>query len=112
MLRRLDLKGMSEFADGTVDAAFDKHMKRAILDCEDRPGDIKARKVTLTAYLTPVVMQDGAVTDVHVDCEVSSATPKHISKTVECRIKHGGQAVFNDMSGDHVDQMTLDEQEQ
>ncbi len=110
MLKNLDLPGLADFADGTVDAAFAQHVKRAIVDCEDRPGDKKPRKVTITANIVPVVMQDGAVTDVCVDCEVSSTVPKHVSKSVECRIKQGGRAIFNDMSNANVDQMTIDEQ--
>lgn len=59
--------------------------KRAIADCEDRPGDKSARKVVLTILVKPVMLQDGAVTDVNAECEVSSMMPKYISKPVECR---------------------------
>lgn len=109
MLRELNLEGLSHFADGTVDASFARHVKRAILDCEDRPGEKKARTITLVVNIVPVVLQEGAVIDTNVDCTVKSSVPDHISKTVECRLKQGGRALFNDMSADHVDQRTIDE---
>lgn len=109
MLRELNLEGMTGFAGGTVEAIFNRHIKRAIEDCEDRPGEKKPRKVTLTANVVPIMLQDGATTDVAVDCEVTCSIPKHISKTVDCRVKVGGRAIFNDMSEEDVDQMTIDE---
>lgn len=109
MLRELDLEGLAEFAGGTVDAAFRHHVKRAILDCEDRPGEKKPRTITLSLKVVPVILQEGAVTDVQADCEVTSSVPKHVSRTVECRIKQGGRAIYNDLSEDNVDQMTIDE---
>lgn len=108
-LRELNLEGMADFAGGTVEAIFNRHIQRAILDCEDRPGEKKPRKVTLTANIVPIILQDGAASDVEVDCEVTCAIPKHISKTVDCRVKVGGRALFNDMSESDVDQMTIDE---
>lgn len=109
MIRELDLAGLSEFAGGTVDAAFRHHIKRAIVDCEDRPGEKKPRTITLAVRITPVILQDGAATDVKADCEVTSNVPKHVSRTVECRIKQGGRAIFNDMAEDNVEQRTIDE---
>lgn len=108
-LRELNLDGMTDFAGGSVEAIFNRHVQRAIADCEDRPGEKKPRKVTLTANIMPVILQEGGITDVAVDCEVTCAIPKHISKTVDCRVKVGGRAIFNDMSEDDVDQMTIDE---
>lgn len=108
-LKELNLEGLASIAGGKVDAAVNMQLKRMIADCEDRPGDKNPRKVVLTMLVRPVMLQDGAVTDVNVECEVSSAIPKYISKPVDCRIKHGQRAVFNDLSEDDVDQMTIDE---
>jgi hypothetical protein len=107
-LRELNLEGLSTIAGGKVDAAINQQLKRAISDCEDRPGDKNARKVVLTMLVRPVMYQDGAVTDVNVECEVTSSIPKYISKPVDCRIKSGQRAIFNDMAEDNVDQMTID----
>lgn len=108
-LRELNLEGLATIAGGRVDAAVNRQLKRAIADCEDRPGDKNPRKVVLTMLVRPVMLQDGAVTDVNVECEVSSVVPKYISKPVDCRLKAGQRAIFNDMSEDNVNQMTLDE---
>ncbi len=112
MLRNLDLKGLSEIADGTVQAAFDQHLQRAISDCHNRPGDDKARIVMVAVLVKPVIQQDGAVVDVAVECEVSSKVPKHISRTVHCQLRRaqgGAMAVFNDMSQDDPRQGTIDQ---
>lgn len=109
MLRELNLDGVAHIGGGTVDVAFSKHMKRAIVDCDDRPGDKNARTITLVVSVRPVMQQDGAVMDVNVECSVSSSIPKHVSKTVECRVKADGRALFNDMNESDVEQMTLDE---
>jgi hypothetical protein len=108
-LRELNLEGLAMIDGGRVDAAVNHHLTRAIADCEDRPGDKTARKVVLTMLVKPVMLQDGAVTDASVECEVSSTVPKHVSKTVDCRLKQGHRAIFNDMSENNVDQMTIDE---
>lgn len=108
-LRELNLDGLSTIAGGKVDAAVNQQIRRAIGDCEDRPGDKNPRKVILTMLVRPVMYQDGAVTDVNVECEVSSSIPKYISKPVDCLIKAGQRAIFNDLSEDDVDQMTIDQ---
>lgn len=109
MLRNLELAEIGALGSGTVAEAFNRHLQRAIADCEDRPGDDKARKVTLTLLVKPLQLQDGACTEVIVEAEASSSVPKHVSRPVECRIKHGGRALFNDLSEDNVDQMTIDQ---
>lgn len=108
-MRDLSLGNLQHIAGGTVDAAFQRHLKRAIEDCEDRPGDKTARQVTLTVNVKPIMLQDGAASDVMIECVAKSTVPPHISKPTECRVKHGGKAVFNDLSESNVDQMTIDE---
>ena len=76
MLRELNLEGLATIAGGRVDAAMNQQIARAIGDCEDRPGDSNPRKVVLTILLRPVMYQDGDVTDVAVEAEVSSTIPK------------------------------------
>lgn len=110
MIREMQLGELPHADGGRVDAAFSWHMKRAIEDCEDRPGDKSKRYVLIRMVVTPVLLQDGAVTDCNIECEVSSAIPKHVSRPINCRIKSGGRAVFNDMSEGDVDQKTLDQQ--
>ena len=105
----LDLKGLANYADGTIDAIVGRQLQRIVADCEDRPGDDKFREVNIKIMVKPMQMQDGAVTTLHTEVEVSSKTPKYISRPVHCAIKHGGRAVFNDLAPDNANQRTLDE---
>jgi len=109
MLTELNLQSLASIDEGRVDKAFARHLKRAIQDCEDRPGDKKPRKITVTALVSPIMLQDGAVSNVSVECEISSTVPKHVSRLVECTVKHGGRALFNDLSEDDIKQRTIDE---
>lgn len=109
MFKKLTLENLQFIADGSVSAAFQHHLKRAVEDCDDRPGDKKPRKVTLELLVTPVVLQDGSTTDVSVESYVKSSVPPHISRPVECKVKQGGKAVFNDLSQDNPNQMTIDQ---
>ena len=108
-IKNLSLEALQDFADGTVAVSFNQHLKRAINDCDDRPGDSKARKVTLEVMITPQQLQDGNACNITTECKVKSSVPDHISRPIECRIKQGGKAVFNDMSPDNPDQMTIDQ---
>ena len=109
MFKDMNLENLKFIADGTVDAAFRQHLKRAIEDCEDRCGDGKARKVLLALHISPVVLQDGGVTEVSIEAKVKSTVPDHISRPVECKVKQGGRAMFNDLSQDNPNQMTIDQ---
>jgi hypothetical protein len=110
MIREFNLQNLAHVSGGRIEAIFKRHIQRALLDCEDRPGDKTKRKVTIDVLISPVVLQDGAVTDANIECEVSSKIPKHISPTINCALKAGGRAVFNDMCEADVDQRTIDQQ--
>lgn len=109
-IREFNLANLVHVSGGRIQAIFQRHMQRAIADCEDRPGDKTNRKITVDILVAPVVLQDGAVTDANIECEVSSKIPKHISPTINCALKSGGRAVFNDLCESDVDQKTLDQQ--
>lgn len=109
MLTRVNLASVEAMADGTISAAFDSHMARAVLDCEDRPGDNKPRKVVLEMEVKPVMLQGGSVTEVVIEAKVKCTIPAHVSRPIECKIKDGGKAVFNDLSQSNVNQKTIDQ---
>ena len=106
-IREVSLVGLSKVDGGRIDEVFRRHLSRAFADCDDRPGDKTKRIVTIAVLITPDVQQDGAVTDVNIECEVSSKVPKHISRTINCALRAGGRAIFNDLSQEDVDQKTL-----
>lgn len=112
MFHELGLQGLISFAGGSIDRLFSRQLQRAILDCDDRPGDKSARTVTVELKIKPVLQQgDGqggaAIIDVAVEAQVKSKLPNYISKTVECQVKNGGRAVFNDLSPDNANQPSL-----
>lgn len=109
MFRSVTLENLQHIADGSVSMAFQRHIARAVEDCEDRPGDKKSRKVTLELEIVPVQLQDGSVTEVSMEAKVKSSVPAHVSRPIECKVKQGGKAVFNDLSQDNPNQMTIDE---
>ena len=108
-IHKLGLDTVNQVADGTIVEAFNVHVKRAVQDISDRPGDKKARKVVLTMELTPVLQANGLADNVAMEVKIKSSIPDHVSRTVEAAIKRNGTALFNDMSPDNPDQMTLDQ---
>ena len=108
-VKQLKLQTLADFNGGKVAAAFDHHVKRVIEDCDDRPGETKARKITLEVEVVPRILQDGAATDCEITAKVKSTVPAHIAAPVVCQIRRGGIAAFNDLSEDNPHQRTLDE---
>ena len=109
-VRELTLESLQEIGGGTVAAAFQHHIKRCLIDCEDRPGDKSAREITLTVMVKPDVGQDGQINNVSTEYKVHSKVPAHVSRPVVCQLKHGGRAAFNDLSPADPNQHTIDEQ--
>lgn len=114
MIREVTLENIGEMSDGAVAAQFQRHLTRAISDCEDRPGDKTARKLVLEVEVIPVMEQmDGgglpSIVNANITCKIKSKLPDHVSRPTECQIKQGHRAVFNDMSENNINQRTLDE---
>lgn len=108
-LKALNLETLAILNDGKVHEAFAQHLKRAALDCYDRPGDPTPRKVSLDFLLVPVVSSDRDVTceEVKARCQVHSAIPKHRTKIMSLGLKPTGMLIFNNDSLDSVDQTTF-----
>lgn len=111
-VKQLGCGTVGELDDGRVAIAFDRHLRRAISDCEDRPGDGTARKVTITLEVKPLILE-GAV-DISVVAQIKGSIPNHVSRPTVCQIRSmnnavGKVAAFNDLSGDNPRQGTIDE---
>ena len=65
--------------------------------------------MTLTINLKPVIQQDGDVTDVDAEFEITSSMPKHRSRPIHMMPRRGGQLVFTPDSPENAEQMTIDE---
>ena len=101
------LKNLEDLDGGKGAVAFEQHVRRAALDCMDRPGDKAARKVVLEVTLIPVMEAGGDCTTVDAQIKVSSAVPKHQTKPYSFGLRRGGMLVFNPDSVDNVNQTTL-----
>jgi hypothetical protein len=106
-LREFNLPAIQELDGGKIAIAFGEHLKRAALDCNDRPGDRSPRSVELKATLKPTIGEDGDLEDVKVEFEVKSKTPVQRSRVFSMDIDRQGRLKFNIDSPDDVDQRTL-----
>lgn len=103
----LTVKTLAEFDNGKAAAMFDRHVARVVQDCRDRPDDAKPRKVTLTAFFTPVPGESGD--RLYVDYAAKSNFPEHRTSTNIVDTNNMNQLVFDDQTGD-TRQRGLDQQ--
>lgn len=108
MLREFNLSSITDLDGGRVAEAFDQAVKRAVKDCEDRPGETKPRTVVLQLDLVPVMDESGDVGSVAGAFQVKDTCPTRKSRVYDFSPRRG-MLVFNDLSEDNVDQRTLDE---
>lgn len=96
----LTLKDLPDLDGGRIAVAFDSAIRRAALDCEDRPGETRPRKVTLQCEVAPVCDDDGVCRDVHVSFQVKDAVPTRKSKVYSMALRKQGMLVFSDVTSD------------
>ena len=106
----LTLDNLKHLDFGKLSVAFDQHIRRAVADCMDRPGDDHQRKVILTFELTPVISQEADCDYVSLVGQVSSKVPPHRSAPFQCKPRKGGHLIFDSVSADDVDQMSLEQE--
>jgi len=107
-LHELTLESLANLDGGRVGTAFQLSLKRAIQDCEDRPGVKKPREITLKMQILPVAAAEDSICDeVAWQAVVSDSVPKRQTRIYSARVRSGGKAAFNDESLDDVNQMSL-----
>ena len=108
-LEKLDLGSLERLDQGRIAVAFEHALRRAEMDCKDRPGVKAARTVVLVARIMPLQDVDtGQLDTCNVDFQVHESIPKRRSRTYSMRASPGG-LVFNELSPDNIKQGTLDE---
>ena len=97
-LQLLKLETLAVLAHGKVGVAFDREVKRAVRDCIDRPGDDRARTITLQINVAPTAVMDGQ----SVTCEgakavakVKSKLPDYETQQIDLGVRENGSAVFS-----------------
>lgn len=106
-LQKIDFESLALVDGGKINAALETHLKRASLDCQDRPGDAKARVVTCAFTFVPVMDQSGFCEEVKWDVQVKSKVPAHQSKAFSAALRRDGSFVFSEDSLENVNQGTL-----
>jgi hypothetical protein len=106
-IKQLCLSNLKDLDGGKADQSLQLHLKRAALDCEDRPNDPTARKVTLDFSLVPVVDERGFLTDVHVQIHAKSVVPAHRTKVYSMGIRRDGMLIFQEDSPNDINQGTM-----
>ena len=113
MVHQLSLDSLKELDDGRLIVAWQQALKRAALDCEDRPGEEKPRVVSLQCELLPLLDSEGSgqLESIKVTFQVADKAPPRKSKPYDMALRRGGVLVFNDMSEDDIHPKTIDEKE-
>lgn len=108
VIREVNLDTLKELDGGKAWHAFQQHIRRAAIDCLDRPGDDKARKVVLEIELSPVLdAQSLECSEVTAKIQASSTVPKHRTKKYSFGLRRNGSLVFNVDAPDNVNQTTF-----
>lgn len=109
MKMQLSLDTLKDFDFGKAAVAWEKALGQVVKDCLDRPGEEKARTVTMTTNIRPIVQQDGDVVDVEVDFSVKAKLPPWQTAGRPAIPSRNGQLFFSDMAPDNPRQTTIDE---
>lgn len=89
----LSLATLAHLDRGVLAATVDDEINKAIADCDDRPHDDTARKVTLTIIVKPVLDATGChLTSTAVDFAVSSSLPKLTTRTYDMPVRKSRNA--------------------
>ena len=108
-LTKLELNSLGELDDGRVLIAFGHELKRAVMDCMDRPGDKTSRTVNMELKLTPVIGPEGQCDSVAGEFQIKSKVPVRKSKSYDFNVNRAGQLIYSSTSPDNIDQTTFDD---
>ena len=106
---KLSLATLKDFDFGKAAEHYQEALGIAVRDCVDRPGESKARTVTLTTSIVPLMQQEGDVVEAAVDFKIASSVPAWKTATRPVAVTRQGDLAFNDMAPDNPSQRTLDE---
>lgn len=108
MLTKFDLKSLAEMDDGRIAVAFEQAMRRAAIDCEDRPADDRPRKLCLELEFKPVLDPAGYCESVVCQAQIKDTLPSRKSRKYDLGLRKGGMFVYQPMALDNHSQEPLD----
>ena len=106
--RTVNLDNLNDI-DPKIQAAFAMHMRRAVQDCLDRPGEKKARLIKMDVQITPILDDDGGCSKVHANFKMRGKIPEHSTRDFELVAQRNGNLLVNENSPTNPDQLTLDD---
>lgn len=92
---------------GRVAAAINQELKKAAMDCDDRPGERRPRKINVALEMVPVVDERGLAESCKVRATIKASHPDRRSKVFDMSLRKGGKLAYDEESLDNVDQQTL-----
>jgi hypothetical protein len=106
------LENLKALDFGLIGAAFDAELQHVVKDCQERPMDEAARKVTISFNLVPVPEHNsntGAVdlNEVRVECEITSAVPKRRTKVYTMKPTNENRLAFHPDLPEEPDESAL-----
>lgn len=110
-LKKLGLDTLKDLDMGKAYQAFALHLDRIARDCMDRPGDDKARQVTMQIDMKPVLDEDGSCSEVKAQIQVRSKVPTHRTKVYSFGLHHNGHLSFNEDDPSDISSPTMFEGE-
>lgn len=83
----LSLENLAEINKGVVASAFNAELRKALLDCADRPNEDKARVVKMEIALIPKPGNANDCEAVDVQFRFSSSIPKAATRDYQMPVK-------------------------
>jgi hypothetical protein len=106
-MQYLSLETLPRVDSGKVSAALELHLKRAAMDCKDRPNETKARSVLMQIDIIPVTDDKGVCDEVSAQFHFKSTVPSHKTKSISLALKANGSLRFSEENPDDYSQTTL-----
>jgi hypothetical protein len=109
------LEALQHLDGGKAAIAFRRAVDDCVRDCQDRPLDDKARKVTLELSITPVAEEDPEfdnsyrASSVEGQFKIATTLPKRQTKPYSFGIDAKGRMFFSRTSPDNVQQSTFED---
>lgn len=109
------LEALQHLDGGKAAIAFRRAVEDCVRDCQDRPLDDKARKVTLELAITPVAEEDPEfensyrASSVEGQFKIATTLPKRQTKPYSFGIDPKGRMFFSQNSPSNVNQTTFDD---
>ena len=74
-LKVFSIRELHQIDAGELEKDFESQLRMLVVDCMQRPGIGKVRKLTLDIEITPDKKSDGTCDDVYVECFTHSRCP-------------------------------------